>query len=197
MPASRDTLQLRLAPIREPIAGVGHSGPERLRDEDLAGVGETGDASSDVNRQSRAFVVGEPTVPHVHPDADLEAKRLDRGSDARSGFQCLCGVAEDYEESVAAGVHLLPAAAGDLGANGRMMTLQEFGPRAVSQLDRLFGRADDVREQARRSVHTHSVGEETPMRIGSEYGRRRASYVKTVCPTSRSGREFDGIRPRD
>ena len=72
---------------------------------------------------------------------------------------------EGGEEAVAHRLDLVAAVGGELGADERVVGVEQLAPRAVADLGRALGRADDVGEQDGRQ---HPLGRAGGARAGDE-----------------------------
>src|SRR5205085_7386766 len=86
----------------------------------------------------------------VHARADGQAEVAERPPDrVRAGDRTGWAV-EAREDAVARGVDLPASEPGDLRPDGGVVARDQLAPRAVAELRRALGRADDVGEEHRR-----------------------------------------------
>src|SRR5437588_12042178 len=86
-------------------------------------------------------------LPGVEAYADVESQPLDRIGDRASTADSPGRPVESGEESVAGGVDLPAAGAGQLAPDQRVVLLEQLSPRRVADLDRSNRGVDDVAEK--------------------------------------------------
>jgi hypothetical protein len=166
-PLAGDALELGDAAVLEVQVRAGDEILDRGGDEHLAGPGERGDASTDVDGEPGDLVACELALAGVQPGSHLEAELGDGGPDRRGAADGADRPVEAGEEAVAGRIHLNPAEARKLPADGSVVLVQKLAPAAVAKLRHHLGRADDVREQYGRQ---HPIGLELFPLSGSDLG---------------------------
>jgi hypothetical protein len=109
--------------------------------------GECGRPRTDVYGDPAHMVSGELDLSRVQPAADMKTERLHAHGDRMGASDCACWAVEGREKAIARGVHLSAAAAFQLSADNRVVTLQEVAPCAVAELGGARGGVHNVREQ--------------------------------------------------
>src|ERR671930_2095198 len=149
-PLARHALQLVSAAVLELEPRPRDEVLDGARDEHLARPSLVGDAGSDVDGDPARLPAVELALAGMDARADVEAEVAEDAPDRARARDGARRAVEAREDAVACGVDLLPAEPGDLGPHGSVVACDQLAPRAVAELRRPLGRADDVGEQHRR-----------------------------------------------
>jgi hypothetical protein len=112
-----------------------------------------GDAGADVHRNAPRPVICQLHLARVQPGANLDTEVVYGFGNCAGAVDRPSRPVERCEEAVTCGVDLPAAKTYELRPDDTVMALDEVVPLAVAELDRLFGRADDVGEE-HRNEHT-------------------------------------------
>ena len=103
-----------------------------------------------MNRNAAQLLAHRLTLARVDSGADIHTQLLQIRRDGRSRADRARGTVECGQKTIARRIDLAPTKAPEVRANDRVMSLEQVAPLAVTKLDGLSRRVDDVREQDRR-----------------------------------------------
>src|SRR5262249_21949516 len=103
-----------------------------------------------MNRDAAQLLAHRLTFARVDSGADTHTQLVQIRRDGRRGADRARGTVERGKKTIARRVDLAPTKAPEVRANDRVMSLEQVAPLAVTKLDRLSRRVDDVGEQHRR-----------------------------------------------
>jgi hypothetical protein len=132
---------------------------DRLRNQDLARLGERNNPRTDMDCEAGAFVIQDIAIPGVQCDPKREPNRPDRLPDSDGGQERVGNAthaAEDNKEPIARRIHLLAPEQGQLRPDESVVPLEQGYPVGIADARGKARGADNVGEQRRRAC-VHSV----------------------------------------